>query len=389
MTATVSAPPDEASSVTGPARVAASPSRWRRGRGGLLIGGLAVGLIVMVVLSAGRGQLQIPPAEVVGSIMHRLDANLEWVLAQAGLTVDLPLDVGPRPQHVQGENTLWLVRFPRVVLALLVGAALATAGALMQGVFGNPLAEPAIVGVSPGAAVGASLVFVTGAHFLGEWTVAVAAFATGLVTTLLVYALSRSGGRTEVVTLVLTGVAVTAVAFAIVAFATFVATPEAREQIVFWQLGSLNGARWQAVVAVLPFMLAGLTVAFATARSLDLLALGERSARHLGVRVERLRIVAIVAVAMLVGSGVAFAGVIGFVGLVVPHLIRMIAGPGHRVLLPASALGGALLLVSADLVARTAIRYADLPLGMLTALVGGPLFFWLLRRTRSSQGGWA
>lgn len=386
MTTTVSATVEQSA----PAEPAGRVSRWQRwGRGGLLIGGLSVALVVVIVLSAGRGQLQIPPGEVVGSIMHRLDANLEWVLARAGLTVDLPLDVGSMPSHVQGENTLWLVRFPRVVLALLVGAALATAGALMQGVFGNPLAEPAIVGVSPGAAVGASLVFVTGANFLGEWTVAVAAFATGLVTTLVVYALSRSGGRTEVVTLVLTGVAVTAVAFAIVAFATFVATPEAREQIVFWQLGSLNGARWQAVVAVLPFVAVGLTLAVGMARSLDLLALGERSARHLGVRVERLRIVAIVAVAMLVGSGVAFAGVIGFVGLVVPHLIRMITGPGHRVLLPASALGGALLLVSADLVARTAIEYADLPLGMLTALVGGPLFFWLLRRTRTSQGGWA
>lgn len=382
MTATVSAP---AGRDAGVARV----GRWRRGRGGLLIAALSVALVVVTIVSAGRGQLQIPPAEVVGSILHRLDANLEWLLRQIGVTADLPLDAGPRPQHVQGENTLWLVRFPRVVLALLVGAALATAGALMQGVFGNPLAEPAIVGVSPGAAVGASLVFVTGANFLGEWTVAVAAFATGLVTTLLVYALSRSGGRTEVVTLVLTGVAVTAVAFAFVAFATFIASPEAREQIVFWQLGSLNGARWQAVVAVLPFMVVGLTLALAMARSLDLLALGERSARHLGVHVERLRLVAIAAVAMLVGSGVAFAGVIGFVGLVVPHLIRMIAGPGHRVLLPASALGGALLLVSADLVARTAIRYADLPLGMLTALVGGPLFFWLLRRTRTSQGGWA
>ncbi|SEF12732.1 FecCD family ABC transporter permease [Jiangella alba] len=386
MTATVSAPPEAPATAQA---AAARPSRWRRSRGGLLIAALSVALVVVTIVSAGRGQLQIPPAEVVGSILHRLDANLEWLLRQIGVTADLPLDAGPRPQHVQGENTLWLVRFPRVVLALLVGAALATAGALMQGVFGNPLAEPAIVGVSPGAAVGASLVFVTGANFLGEWTVAVAAFATGLVTTLLVYALSRSGGRTEVVTLVLTGVAVTAVAFAIVAFATFIASPEAREQIVFWQLGSLNGARWQAVVAVLPFMVVGLTLALAMARSLDLLALGERSARHLGVHVERLRLVAIAAVAMLVGSGVAFAGVIGFVGLVVPHLIRMIAGPGHRVLLPASALGGALLLVSADLVARTAIRYADLPLGMLTALVGGPLFFWLLRRTRTSQGGWA
>lgn len=358
-------------------------------RATLLLGGLAVALVLVTLVAAGRGQLTIAPGEVAGSVMHRLDAGLEWLLARAGLHVDLPLDVGPLPAHAQGENTLWLVRFPRVVLAMVVGAALATAGALMQGTFGNPLAEPAIVGVSPGAAVGASLVFVTGANALGEWTVPVAAFTTGLVATLLIYALSRAGGRTEVVTLILTGVAVTAVAFAIVAFATFVASPEAREQIVFWQLGSLNGARWQAVGVVAPMMAAGLAIAAVLARPLDLLSLGDRAARHLGVHVERVRIAAIAAVALLVGSGVAFAGVIGFVGLVVPHLVRMVVGPGHRVLIPASALGGAVLLVTADLVARTAIPYADLPIGMLTALVGGPFFFWLLRRTRRRSGGWA
>jgi iron complex transport system permease protein len=367
----------------------APPPAGRRGRSALLIGGLAAALVVVTVISAGRGQLAIPPAEVAGSIMHRLDSALEWLLGRVGIVADLPLDIGALPAHPQGESTLWLVRFPRVALAILVGAALATAGALMQGVFGNPLAEPSIVGVSPGAAVGASLVFVTGASWLGEWTVPIAAFVTGLAATLLVYVLSRDRGRTEVVTLILTGVAVTAVAFAIVAFATFVANPEAREQIVFWQLGSLNGARWPAVAAVAPFVAVGLAVALLCARSLDLLSLGDRAARHLGIHVERLRIVLIVAVAMLVGSGVAFAGVIGFVGLVVPHLIRMVAGPAHRLLLPASALGGAVLLVGADLVARTAIRYADLPLGMLTALVGGPFFFWLLRRTRSRAGGWA
>ncbi|NDL57779.1 FecCD family ABC transporter permease [Phytoactinopolyspora mesophila] len=358
-------------------------------RATLLLAGLTAALLVVIVLAAGRGQLAIAPAEVAGSIMHRLDSGLERLLAWVGVTVDLPLDIGPLPEHPQGENTLWLVRFPRVVLAVLVGAALATAGALMQGTFGNPLAEPAIVGVSPGAAVGASLVFVTGASVLGEWTVPVAAFTTGLVATLLVYALSRVGGRTEVVTMILTGVAVTAVAFAIVAFATFVATPEAREQIVFWQMGSLNGARWMAVAAVAPFIVVGLVAALVLAKPMDLLSLGDRAARHLGVNVERVRILAITAVAMLVGAGVAFAGVIGFVGLVVPHLIRMLVGPGHRLLIPASALGGAVLLVTADLVARTAIAYADLPIGMLTALVGGPFFFWLLRRTRNRAGGWA
>ncbi|AYY15342.1 iron ABC transporter permease [Actinobacteria bacterium YIM 96077] len=370
-----------------PAR--ASEPRKGRGRSAALFAVLGAALVIATVVAAGRGQLTIVPAEVVGSIAHRVDTGLEWLLARAGLAVDIPLDIGRLPAHPQGENTLWLVRFPRVVLAIIVGAALAVAGALMQGVFGNPLAEPAIVGVSPGAAVGASLVFVTGASFLGEWTVPAAAFGTALFATLLVYALSRSGGRTEVVTLILTGVAVTAVAFAIVSFATFIASPDAREQIVFWQLGSLNGARWTAVSAAFPLIAAGLITAIGVTGPLDLLALGDRSARHLGVNVERLRIVVIVTVALLVGAGVAFAGVIGFVGLVVPHLIRMIVGPGHRVLVPASALGGAVLLVTADLVARTAIAYADLPIGMLTALVGGPFFFWLLRRTRTRAGGWA
>lgn len=392
MTATSTKPAMPATTTeSATAKESAPPDRTRTNatRARIVIGALAVGLVVMSLIAAGTGQLDIPPREVLGFVMHRIDCGLESALGALGIHVSLPLDLGPLPTHPQGENTLALVRFPRVLLAVSVGAALATAGAVMQGVFGNPLAEPALVGVSPGAAVGASLVIVTGVSTLGEWTVALAAFASGLFATMLVYLLSRSGGRTEVVTLILTGVAVTAVAFAIVAFLTFVADPQAREQIVFWQLGSLNGARWNAVAAVMPMTAVGLAVTFSRARQLDLLSLGERSARHLGVRVERLRITSIVAVALLAGGAVAFAGVIGFVGLVVPHLIRMVIGPAHRPLIIASALVGGLLLVAADLAARTAIPYADLPLGMITALVGGPFFFWLLRRTRTRQGGWA
>lgn len=344
----------------------------RRVAGWSLLVLLSAALLVMVVLAAGSGQVAIPPLEVLGSFLH-------------GIGVDL----GPMPTHPQGDNALWAVRFPRVALAVLVGACLAVAGALLQGVFGNPLAEPAVVGVSSGAAVGACTVIVLGVSVFGNLTVAVAAFAGGLVTTLLVYALARSGGRTEVVTLVLTGIAVNAFAFGVIAFLTYVADPQAREQIVFWQLGSLNGATGSAVAAVLPLAVIGLALAALVAGRLDLLALGEAPARHLGVHVERLRLVVVVAVALLVGAGVAFAGIVGFVGLVVPHVIRMIAGPAHRLLVAASAVGGALVLVSADLLARTAVENAELPLGMLTSLVGGPFFFWLLRRTRSRQGGWA
>jgi iron complex transport system permease protein len=172
------------------------------------------------------------------------------------------------------------------------------------------------------------------------------------------------------------------------ALLTFLGDSASREQIIFWQLGSLNGARWQQVAIIAPLVLIGLIVAFSLARTLDLFSLGERGARHLGVNVELVRIVVIVVVAVLVSAAVAFAGIIAFVGLVVPHLMRMVLGPAHRPLLIASVLGGALLMASADLVARTAVPMADLPIGMLTSLVGGPFFFWLLRRTRRRSGGW-
>jgi iron complex transport system permease protein len=343
---------------------------WPYKRMGLIFG-LGLGLIAVSLIAAGRGQVPISPAEVAGSMLHRLG-----------------LDVGPMPSAVQGENALWLVRFPRVALAVIVGAALGCAGALMQGVFGNPLAEPGVVGVSSGAAVGAAAAIVSGITVAGIWTTAAAAFIGGVLTTLIVYAMSRTRGRTEVVTLVLTGVAVNATAGALLGLLMFVTDDDGVRAIAFWQLGSLAQATWGAVAVAGPCAVIGLTVAVVLARRLDLLALGERPARHLGVDTERLRIVAIVATALLTASAVAFTGIISFVGLVVPHLIRMVAGPGHRVLIPASALGGAVVVVTADLIARTAIDYQELPLGVLTAVVGGPAFFWLLRRTRSRAGGW-
>jgi len=338
----------------------------------LLFGILGLALVLSMVLSAGQGQLDIPADQVLGSLMHRLG-----------------LQVGPLPVHPRGDDTLWQVRFPRVAMAVVVGASLAAAGALMQGAFGNPLAEPSIVGVSTGAALAAAVVIVYQITIFGAWTVAAFAFVGGLITTLLVYLLSRADGRTEVVTLVLMGIAVNAVCAAGLAFMLFIADTQAREEIVFWQLGSLNGTRWQYVAVAAPCSLIGLTGAVFASRRLDLLSLGDRAARHVGINVEQLRIGVITLVALLTAAGVAFAGIIAFVGLVVPHLVRMVAGPGHRVLIPASALGGAVLLVVADLGARTLMIGADLPIGMLTSLVGGPFFFWLLRRTRRQAGGWA
>lgn len=338
----------------------------------LLFGGLWIALIFALLASAGTGQLAIPPAEVLGSLFHKL-----------GITAF------PLPEHPAGDQTLWAIRFPRVAMAALVGAGLAVSGLLMQAIFGNPLAEPGVIGISAGAAVGAGVSIVFGLTVFGSWTTAALAFVAGLIATLVVYVMSRADGKTEVVTLVLTGIAVNAIAGAGIALLTFLGDTQSREQIVFWQLGSLAGSRWDQVVIVAPVILLGVIVALFVSHKLNLLSLGERNARHLGVNVELLRIAVIVFVALLVGASVAFAGIISFVGLVVPHLMRMILGPSHRQLVWASVLGGALLLTLADLAARTIVPMADLPIGMLTALVGGPFFFWLLRRTRKRAGGWA
>lgn len=365
-----------------PASRSARP-RGRRARVAVTFTTLGVLAGVLVVVSAGSGQLGVPPAEVLGALGRGWNG---FVTSLGAGWLSLP--EGAAVTHPNGEATLWLVRFPRIVMAILVGAALAAAGAVMQGVFRNPLAEPGVIGVSSGAAVGAACAIVFSLTFLGPLTLPVMAFLGGLAATLLVYFSARSNGRTEVVTLVLTGIAINAVAGAAIALFTFLGSTQEREQIVFWQLGSLNGTRWQDVAIVLPMTAIGIACCLFLASSLDLLSLGERQARHVGLHVERLHIFAIIVVALLTGAAVALCGIIAFVGLVIPHLMRMLLGPGHRVLIPASALGGSVLLLGADLVARTAVPYAELPIGMLTALIGGPFFFWLLRRTRRRAGGW-
>ncbi|MER6914257.1 iron ABC transporter permease [Streptomyces sp. NPDC000594] len=344
--------------------------RARRSTGYLLTAGLLAALFAVALVSAGYGAYDIPIGDVLASAQHRLG-------------------LGGTPLDRVGESVLWNVRLPRVVLALLIGASLGCAGALMQGVFGNPLAEPGIIGISAGAAVGAVACIALGLSFFGNWTVTICAFISGLITVTLVYTLSRSDGRSEIVTLILTGIAVNAFGGALIGLFIFFADNAQITQITFWQLGSLSQATWPKVLAVLPCTAIGLLVAPFYARKLDLLSLGERPARHLGVDVERMRMALILVVALLTAAAVAVAGVITFVGLLVPHLLRLANGPGHRFLVPGSALGGALVLAAGDLLARTIAEPAELPLGVLTALIGSPFFFWLLRRTRRKQGGWA
>jgi iron complex transport system permease protein len=370
--------------VTEPVVVASVVRAHRRtGLAMAVFVGMSVTLVALAVLSAGTGQLSIPPDQVIGAFVRAWNDGVRAV----GLD-SIMVPSGAAMAHVNGEATLWLIRVPRLLMAILVGATLATAGVVMQGVFRNPLAEPGVIGISSGAAVGASASIVFGLTFLGPLTLPLLAFLGGLAATIVVYASARADGRTEVVTLVLTGIAVNAIGGAAIALFTYLGSTQEREQIVFWQLGSLNGTRWQDLAIVAPVAVVGIVGCLFFSASLDLLALGERQAEHLGVRVERLRVIAIVVIALLTCAAVAFVGIIGFVGLVVPHLMRMILGPGHRLLVPASALGGAVLLLAADLVARIAVPGSELPIGMITALIGGPFFFWLLRRTRRRSGGW-
>lgn len=333
---------------------------------------LIVALVGGLLVSVSVGQLEMTVRGVLGTLASVVGFDTSW-----------------NPADELVRETLLQIRFPRVVMSVLVGASLAVSGAVMQAIFGNPLAEPGVVGVSSGAAVGAAVALAWGGAFLGELGVAAAGFVGGLISTFFVYFAARNEGRTEVVTLLLMGIAVNAFAGAALAFVLFSASSAAREQIVFWQLGSINGSRWDEVVIISAVSIPAMLIAIALASRFDLLTLGERTARHLGLNVELLRIVSVGLVALLTAVGVAFVGIISFVGLVVPHAIRMLIGPAHRPLLLSSAVGGAALLVWADFAARTLVSGVDLPIGMLTALVGGPFFFYLVRSARSRSGGWS
>lgn len=330
---------------------------------------LAILLVVIFLVAVGRGVVAISPAQIVAILLQRL-----------GVTVDTAFST-------QQAAVLWNIRLPRVLLGMLVGGALASSGAAMQGIFRNPLADPGLIGVSSGAALGAVLATVLGFTQLGIAALPLAAFVGGLITTLTVYLLARQRNRTEVVTLLLTGVALNAITGAATGFMIFLATDQQLRGIVFWSFGSLGGAPWRWVTLVTIPLCLGMLLLPRWGRALNLLTLGEREAQHLGVETERVRLTLIALTALLTGLSVAVCGAVGFVGLVVPHLLRLIIGPDHRRLLPASALGGAVLLTTADLVARTVAAPLEIPLGVVTSIVGGPFFLWLLGRTRREHGG--
>ena len=330
--------------------------------------GLSLLCLALSIVAIGQGAISIAPGRVAEILMARLSGQDELLTGRDALVV-------------------LNIRLPRVLLGMLVGAALAVSGALMQGLFRNPLADPGLVGVSAGAGLAAATTIVLGDRILAGTgmklpfaMLPVGAFCGGLITTLALYLIATRQGRTSVATMLLAGVALGALAGAMTGLLAYLSDDRQLRDLTFWSLGSLGGASWSKLSIVAPIMLPLLLAVPLLARGLNALMLGEAEAYHLGLPVQRIKGLAILLVALAVGAGVATAGVIGFVGIVVPHLIRLVIGPDHRLLLPLSAIGGAALLVGADIIARLAVVPAELPIGIVTAAIGAPFFLWLLLR---------
>jgi iron complex transport system permease protein len=350
----------------------------RLGIGGrALRAGTVISLLLLILFAVAIGAAAIGAA---GIPLARLPAAL-----------GLAAGDGDPATLARDQLVLWSVRLPRIAIAAIVGSLLAASGAIMQGLFRNPLADPALVGVSSGGALAAALTLVIGDRILAGREMPfeilpLAAFIGSLATTTILYRIATRENRTSIVIFLLGGLAIAALANAGIGMLIFLADDRQLRDITFWLLGSLAGATWTKAGILLPFLVAMLLAVPAIARGLDLLVLGESEAFYMGVEVERLKRIAIVLVSAITGAAVAFAGVIGFVGIIVPHLLRMLIGPGHRLLLPASACLGAILLLSADTCARTIGAPAEVPIGILTALVGAPFFLAVLLRQRSLIG---
>lgn len=349
------------------------PSPNRRVPVGAALGVLSALLLAVVVVGCAVGAFPIAPATIARILLRGAGVgSVEGVVSEQ-------------------EAVLWTIRLPRVLLAVVVGGGLGAAGAAMQALFRNPLADPSLTGVSGGAALAATSVIVIGAswlpglaNILGVATLPLAAFGGGLVVSILVYRLATRGGHTSIAALLLAGIALNALAEAGIGLFTFIASDEQLRNLTFWRLGSVAGATWPVLAFIAPAILLAAGILVAQSRAYDALALGEAEARYLGVRVERIKSLTLICSALAAGTAVAVSGMILFVGLVAPHLVRLACGPAHRVVLPGGMLAGAILVVGADAIARTVAAPAELPLGVFTALIGVPSFIALLMRQREA-----
>jgi cobalamin transport system permease protein len=345
-------------------------SRWK-----LNVILLIIALFLTVIVSLNIGYAQIS----FGNILAILGKQIPFLNGFIDSSLIIPKDAA----------IILQIRLPRIIAGVIVGSALAASGVVYQGVFKNPMADSYILGVSAGAAVGASfsILFGVGFSFLGLRFVQIAAFLGALFAIFLVYNISRVGTRVPLATLLLCGIAVNFFLYSIVALMEVIAGDELHA-IVFWLMGGFSNVLWSDIWAVLPFILFGIAVSFLYARDLNLLALGEDTAQHLGVRVERVKQVLLILASMVTGAAVSLSGLVGFVGLMVPHITRLVIGPDHRILLPASTIVGAIFLVICDAIARViATPFAstlELPVGIITMLAGAPFFIILFRKKKQS-----
>jgi len=323
-------------------------------------------LLLVFVLGVALGPVYAPVSSSLKIILSRIP--LLGRLVTGGWT------------HAQ-EAIIVSVRLPRVLLALLVGMGLALAGVIFQALFRNPMADPSIIGSSQGAALGATIAFFIGiqAHWRGLSLVPLFAFAGAMLAVFVVYTIARRGGRVSVPSLLLVGIAMSSFLAAIVT-TLMVISEDRMHSIFFWLMGGIGAASWMQVLAVVPFILLGAFISILLSRDLNVMSLGEERAGQLGLEVERFKWAMIATASMVVGAAVSVSGLIGFVGLITPHIVRQLTGPDHRYLIPGSLLGGGLFLVLADLLARTVISPSELPIGVVTAFFGAPFFIYLLRR---------
>ena len=329
--------------------------------------------------------VSLPFAVMFGLNSGAVDIPIETIV-DLGFEVFQSSDKDTVTQQV--KTILFDIRLPRICLAILIGAILAISGAVMQGLFRNPLAAPSLIGVSSGASVGASAVIVLAGAWLQSNTalglslVAVGAFIGSFLVTVLVYRLSTSALGTSVTTMLLAGIAVSALAGAVSGLLSYYADNEMLRQISIWQMGNLSTANWQRVLVLAVVAILVLSLFPRESKSLNALLLGESEARHLGIDVQQVKRKLILLTTLGIGTAVAIGGMIGFVGLIVPHIVRLLIGPDHRWLLPVSALAGGVLLLLADTIARIIIAPTELPTGILTAILGAPFFIMLLVQQR-------
>jgi len=332
---------------------------------------LLLALGIVLVLSLNLGYASIPVRDILKILTKQVPV--------------LNTLVNPSDFTSTAETIIMQIRLPRVICGALVGAALATAGVIYQGIFRNPMADPYVIGASTGATLGSALVLVLGVGiaFLGVNTLQVLAFVGSLTTVLFVYSISRGGSRMPVTTLLLTGIAVSLFQSAIVTYLETIASDRILHGLTFWIIGSLAPTEnWNKVWPILPFIIVGFVISYLYSRDLNILALGEDQAQHLGVEIEKVRMLLLIAGALLTAAAVSISGLIGFVGLIIPHLTRVFIGPDHRILLPTSAIVGASFLMLCDALSRVVMGSGEAPVGVITALSGAPFFIYLLRRKK-------